>query len=172
MWSISAVPLYLWCMLLLPSAVVAICITVWRKWAYVPILSFSLATVITSIAESVYTVFVLNRLDEKFRYAPDAALEISLFGDAVIGFIAILAFGGSVAYYAQRGRQETASSIVVAALCGGIYASLPNVLDNWWQIQVSPFLWWIWILFIPVAAALLTVGKMSQSSTDRSLVLR
>jgi hypothetical protein len=38
MWRISAVPLYLWCMLLPPSAIVAICIAMQRKWAYLPII--------------------------------------------------------------------------------------------------------------------------------------
>src|SRR5260370_89107 len=128
MWSISAIPLYLWCMLLLPSAGVAIYVAVRRRWAYVPILSFSLATVVASIAESVYTVFVLKRFDEKFRHAPSVAVEISFFGDAVIGFIALLLFGGTVAFYARGGRQETARSVVVAALFGGIYATGPNVL--------------------------------------------
>lgn len=170
-WSISAVPLYLWFMLLLPSTVLATYIAVRRKWAYVPVLSFSLATVVASSAESVYTVFVLKRFDEKFRNAPDAALEISLFGDAVIGFIALLLFGGTVAYYALRGREATTSSIIMAMLFGGIYASLPNVLYLW-NIQAPPLLWWAWILSIPEAAALLTARQMKQSSADRFLVLR
>jgi hypothetical protein len=171
MWSISAVPLYLWFMLLLPSAVVANYIAVQRKWAYLPVLSFSLATVVASSAESAYGIFVLKRFDEKFRDAPGAALELSLFGDAVIGFIALLLFGGTVAYYALRGRQATASGIVLATLFGGIYASLPNVL-YWWGIQARALLWWIWILIMPLAAAFLTVRQMKQSTAARSLVPR
>jgi hypothetical protein len=76
----------------------------------------------------VYTVFVLKRFDEKFRHAPNAAVEISLFGDAVIGLIGLLLFGGTFAYIARQGRYKTVSSIILAALFGEIYATLPNVL--------------------------------------------
>jgi hypothetical protein len=38
-----------------------------------------------TIAASFYTVFVIKRVDEKFRYAPNAALELSSFGEAVVG---------------------------------------------------------------------------------------
>jgi hypothetical protein len=53
-------------MLLLPSAVVAICITMQRKWAYLPIIFFSRATVIALTVEGVHTVFVLKRLTRNF----------------------------------------------------------------------------------------------------------
>jgi hypothetical protein len=158
-------------MLLLPSAVVAVYILVWRRWRYAPVLSFSLTTVVVSSAESVYTVFVLKRFDEKFRHAPNAAVEISLFGDAITGWIGLLFFGGTFAYVARQGRYTTVSSIILAAVFGGIYATLPNVL-NWWHIEVSNLMQWIWIFVIPVAAALLTVRRMIQGRTERTPVPR
>ena len=72
MWNVERVPLYLWSMLLMPSASgLAVYAAVRRKLTFAAALSFSLATVITSIAESLYTVFVLKIFDSKFRYAPN-----------------------------------------------------------------------------------------------------
>jgi len=123
------------------------------------------------MAEGIYTVFGLKRFEEKFGYARDVALEISLFADAIVGFIALLLIGVTVAYNARRGKHGTASSIVVAALFGAVYTTLPSVL-YWLQIEPAALLWWIWIFFMPLAAALVTVRQMSLSSAERSLVLR
>jgi hypothetical protein len=49
MWKISAVPLYLWCMLLLPSVVVAIYVGVRRKWVCAPVPVFSLAAALSHL---------------------------------------------------------------------------------------------------------------------------
>ena len=134
MWHISAVPLDIWCMLLLPSAVVATYGVLRRRWSYAPILIFSLMNAVVSSAESVYTVFVLKRFDEKFRHAPDVALELALFGDAIIGFIGLLFFGGVLAYCVRKGRRVTIGSVIFAALFGGIYETLLDVL-YWRQLR-------------------------------------
>lgn len=168
---ISAIPPYLWCMQLLPSAIAVGYVAVRRKWSYAPILFFSLTTVVVSSAESVYNIFVLGRLDEKFRHTPNTALEIALFGDAIIGFIGLFFFGSVFAYCAGHGRRVTARSIIVAAFFGGIYETLPDQL-YWWRVKAPSIAWWIWILLMPVAAALFTVRQMAQSQTERAPVIR
>ena len=171
MWHISAIPPYLWCMLLLPSAIAVGYVALRRRWSYAPILFFSLTSVVVSSTESVYNVFVLGRFDEKFRHAPDAALELALFGDAIFGFIGLFVFGGVLAYCARHGRRVTARSIIVAAFFGGVYETLPDEL-YWWRVQAPLVAQWIWILLMPVAAALFTVRQMAQSQTDRAPVVR
>lgn len=171
MWHISAVPLYIWCMLLLPSALVATHVAFRRRWAYAPIVIFSLVNAFVSSTESVYTVFVLKRFDDKFRHAPDVALELALFGDAIIGFIGLFFFGSVLAYCARKGRRVTTGSVIFAALFGGMYESLLDVL-YWSRIEAPLLVVWIWILLMPVGAALLTVRLMAQGSTTRFIGAR
>ncbi len=156
-WIIRAIPLYLWCILLLPSAMAAIYVVVRRRWRYLPIPLFALTNVLVASAGTLYTIFVLNRFDAKFREAPNAAFEIDLFGDAAIALIGFLLFGSSLAYFGRRGRRVTTSSILTAALSGAVYATLPQFL-HWFHIQ--PLILWIWILLMPEAAAAVTIRKM------------
>jgi hypothetical protein len=114
---------------------------------------------------------VLKLVDDKFKHAPSAALELAFFGDAILGFIGLLLFGGTLAYCARQGRNVTARSIVAAALFGGIYATLLNEL-YWWHIEAPLLIDWIWILLMPVAAALLTTRQMVQNSAECLLALR
>jgi len=171
MWHISAVPLYIWCMLLLPSALVATQVAFRRRWAYAPIVIFSLVNAVVSSAESVYTVFVLKRFDDKFRHAPNAALELALFGDAIIGFIGLIFFGSVLAYCARKGRRVTTGSVIFAALFGGIYESLLDLL-YWSRIEAPLPVVWLWIFLVPVATALVTVRLMAQSPADRFIGAR
>ena len=164
----SAVPLYLWCMLLLPSAVAAIYVAVRRRWVYAPIPFFSITSVFTSSVESIYTVVILKRFDQKF--APKAALELSLFGDAVISLIGLIFFGSTLAYYARRSSRVTARSIVVAALSGAVYPTVLIVL-YWGHIQASLLIQWIWILLMPVAAAWLTFRQTAVQGSLHELPL-
>ena len=102
MWNVGRVPLYLYSMLLLPSALLAMYAAVRRKYFFGAVLSFSLATVIASITGSLCTVFVLKKFDSKFRYA----FELSLFGDAVVAFIGLVLFGATLVFILVRTRLE------------------------------------------------------------------
>jgi hypothetical protein len=75
------------------------------------------------------------------------------------------------AYCARQERRVTTGSIVVAAMFGGMYETLPDVL-YWWRFQPPLVVQWIWILLMPVAAALLTIRQMVQGPTDRVPVAR
>jgi hypothetical protein len=152
-------------MLLLPSAVLAIYAAVRRKSVFGLTLSFSMATVIASIAESAYTVYVMKKFDSKFRFAPDAAFELSLFGDAVVAFIGLLLFGATFTCYVRQAMHRT-GIIGLTALSGGIYATLPKAL-YWCDIAAPPLLWWIWTLLIPVASALLISRQVRQGHRNR-----
>ena len=132
-----------------------------RRSAYGPTLAFSLANVVVSIASSLYTIFVIKSVDEKFRHAPEAALEMELFITSIIGFIGLLLFGSTLAYRARRGWQQTMMSIGLAALFGGIYAILPDALYSW-HID-SLFIHWGWIVLMPVGAAWLTAEANGSS---------
>src|ERR1017187_3946478 len=102
MWRISAVPAYIWCLLLLPSALIAVLAALRRTYIWIFTLSFSLTAVAVAATESFYTVFVMERFDEKFRRAPGAAFELALFGDAVMALFGLLLFGGALALLTRR----------------------------------------------------------------------
>jgi hypothetical protein len=76
--------------------------------------------VIASITGCVYTVFVLNKFDSKFRYAPDVEFELSLFGDAVVALIGLFLFGAIIAFLTRQAAHGTVI-VLLAALFGGIY---------------------------------------------------
>ena len=166
MWNVGQIPLYLWLMLLLPRAVLAVYAAARRRSGFGPIgsiLSFSLAVAFASITESAYTVFVMKKFDGKFRDAPYAAVELSLFGDAVVAFIGLLLFGGTVLLL-RRHMPGTFTSIGLAALFGTIYPTLPNAV-YWCDVATPLVISWSWILITPVAAAFLS-RDMGRGRTD------
>jgi hypothetical protein len=165
MWNVGRIPPYLWSMLLLPSAVLAMCAAVWRKSFFRAVLSFSLATVFASMSGSFYTVFVMRKFDSKFRYAPDVAFELSVFGDAVVAVIGLLLFGATLAFHTRQAMYGTAL-LWLAALFGVIYATLPKAF-YWSNIRVPVIVWWIWTLLIPVAAAWLISRHVGQGRRER-----
>ncbi len=106
------VPMEIWGLLLLPSVLLAAVAALQRTYIWTVMLCFSLAVLTAAATESYYTIFVMKRFDEKFRYAPGEAFELALFGYAVLGIL------------------------------GGIYSTLPNVdLPNalfWILVVVIP----------------------------------
>ena len=103
---IDAVPAYIWFILVLPSAMVAIIASLQRTPIWILMLSFSLAAAAAAVTESFYTVVVIQRYDAKFRQAPEAALELALFGDAIIAPLGLMLFGGALALSKRKGRSS------------------------------------------------------------------
>jgi hypothetical protein len=148
----SAVPAYVWLILLIPSTLIGIVTTLSRTRIWLVALSFSLTTFAIAVAESYYTVVVMQRFDQKFRDAPEVALEISLFAEAVIGMIGVLLFGATLALFRGKDRALAPPSVYISVLMGGIYMILPNAVD----IPVALF--WIFAVFFPILSARLTLS--------------
>jgi hypothetical protein len=146
---VGAIPGYIWLMFLTPSAGIGIVGVLRRTLAWFVALSFSLTTIGVAIAEAFYTIFIKQQFDEKFREAPGAAYELSLFGDAVISILGVLLFGVTVA------RRW---SICIGSVLGAVYSTVPNVF--YWSlddIPIAPF--WIFAVFFPIVAARLTLHR-------------
>jgi hypothetical protein len=101
----------------------------------------------------------MGRFDEKFRYAPGAAFEISLVGVAVMGFLGALSFAGAVAFFTRRSLAPTGLGLGLASVFGGIYITLPEVL-YWRRVDTPAGLFWICVALFPIFAARLTLHRV------------
>jgi len=156
---VSAIPVYIWLMLLFPSVAIAVVGAIRRTAVWLVPLSFSLTTVIVAAAESFCTVFVMQRFDQKFRDAPGAAFELSLFGDAVIGMLGVLLFGSALALFRRKDLASAPRSIYIGSVLGGVYSTLPNVF-YWSRVDIPVVPFWIFALLFPILAARLTLQSM------------
>ena len=154
-----AVPMYIWGLLLLPSALIAALAAMRRTYIWAVMLCFSLAAVTAATTASYYTIFVMKRFDEKFRDAPGAAFELALFGDAIIGFPVVLLFGGALAFFTRKNLVPKPSGLYIASILGGVYATLPDVL-YWSRVDLPNVLFWILAVVFPITAARLTVRRI------------
>ena len=84
-----------------------------------------------------------------------------MFGDAVGAFIGLVLFGGTLVFLTRQDSLRT-STIYLAALLGGIYATLPKIF--YW----SDTYFWIWMLLMPVAAAWLVSQRTGQLVATRA----
>jgi hypothetical protein len=117
-------------------------------------LSFSLAAAVAAVTWSLYTVFVLQRFDAKFRQAPGVALELSLFGDAIIAPLGLLLFGGALALSKRQGFYSMSLGVTVSAILGGTFVIMPDVIYAY--IRTSGDLL-AWIILFPIISARLTL---------------
>jgi hypothetical protein len=155
---VGAIPGYIWLMFLTPSAGIGIVGVLRRTLVWFVALSFSLTTIGVAIAEGFYTVFIKQQFDEKFRQAPGAGYELSLFGDAAISILGMLLFGATIALLRRNELAPRRWSLCIASLLGAVYSTVPNVF--YWsldEIPIAPF--WIFALFFPILAARLTLHR-------------
>jgi hypothetical protein len=149
------VPAYIWCMLVLPSALVAIIASLRRTLIWRLMLAFSLAAAAAAITESFYTVVVLQRFDAKFRQAPGAALELALFCDAIIAPLGLMLFRGALALSKRKGFYSMSLGVTVSAILGGTFVIMPDVIYAY--IRTSGDILRAWIILFPIISARLTL---------------
>lgn len=155
------------CLLMLPSAVVAVFASLRRTYIWVLMFSFSLASAAAFFIESFYIVFVMERFDEKFRHAPDVAFELSLFGGAIIVLFGLLLFGGSLALSKRKAVHSIPLGVTVSAILGGLYVTTLSFIDAYARSTPVAFLR-AWVVLFPIISArltLLTVRRAAAAAT-------
>ena len=158
---VGAIPGYIWLILLTPSAGIGILGVLRRTLVWILVLSFSLTMVVVAVAESFYPIFIRQKFDDKFRQAPGAAFELSLFGDAVISLLGVLLFGVTVALLRRKELGPMRWSICIGSLLGAVYSTVPNVF-YWRQDNMPIALFWIFAVFFPIVAARLTLHRITR----------
>ena len=103
----------------------------------------------------------MKRFDQKFTYAPGEAFELALFGDAVLGILGVLLFGGALALLTRENYGPRPSGLYFASILGGIYSTLPN-------IDLPNALFWILVVAFPITAARLTIRRIGAENADSS----
>jgi hypothetical protein len=159
MWRISAVSAYTWCLLLGPSALIAVIAALRRASVWIFALSFSLTAVAVGAAEDYYMNFVVGPPDPKFRSAPGAAFELDLFGDAIITLLGVLLFGGSLALLTRKSFRSIGSGLYISAIFGSLYATMPLLLFVVAR-NYPVALYWAWAVVSPIIAVRLTLRRV------------
>lgn len=152
MWRISAVPTYVWWLLVLPCALVAVTAALRRTYVWRSTFLFSLVAVVLGAMGSYYQVFVMGHFDRKFQYAPEVAFEIDLFGDAIMALLGLLLFGGSLAFLTHKKFRPNALGEYVSAFLGGLYVIVPQLLAASIQNATS-WVFQAWLVIFPIIAA-------------------
>jgi hypothetical protein len=160
-------PAFISCLLVLPSALVAIIASLRRTPRWILMLSFSLAAAAAAVTESYYTVMVLQRFDAKFRHAPEAALELALFGDAIIAGLGQLLFGGALALSKRKGFYSMSLGVTVSAILGATFVIMPDVIYAY--IRTSGDILRAWIVLFPIISARLTLLAIRRNGSTQVL---
>jgi hypothetical protein len=159
-----------YCLLLLPSASIAIMAARRRTDNWMLMLVFSLTSVIMAAAESFFSVFVLKQFDPKFRYSPQSALELDLLWDAMMTFVGVCGFGASLPALARRTLRPRSFGVWLAAGLGGIYVTVPRV--SYALAGSTPTaLFWAWVILFPIISARITLRAI-RSHKSGSLAWR
>jgi hypothetical protein len=152
--------MWVWLMLLTPSAAIGVAAVLRRTSVWLLVLSFSLTTVVVALAESYYTVFILGRFDGLFRNSPGFAFWISVFSDAITSILGVLLFGVTV--WRLRPKEPTStssstrSSICAGSLLGAVY--ITGLYVFYWS-HIDTYVEPPWLLFFPVVAARLALHR-------------
>jgi hypothetical protein len=164
---INEVPAYIWCMLVLPTALVALIASIQRTPIWILMLSFSLAAAAAAVTESLYTVLVLQRFDAKFKQAPGVALELALFGDAIIAPLGLMLFGGALALSKRKGFYSISIGMTVSAILGGTFMIMPQA--DYAYIRTSGDFLLVWVVVFPIVSARLTLLAVRRSGSAQVL---
>jgi len=151
--------------ILIPPACLAIFALIRRTAPLILAFSYSISTACISLAETLYEIFVARSFDAKFQRAPTVALELSLLGDLVLSFLALVVFGCTLALAAKKNLRPGPFGYSLAALLGGLYMFLPWLVWSR-QAEAPQPLAWVWTLSAPVASALLTLRLVRARSGD------
>jgi hypothetical protein len=163
----NEVPAYIWCMLALPPALVAMIASLQRTPIWRLMLAFSLAAAVGAVTESCYTVVVLQRFDAKFRQAPGAALELAMFGDAIIAPLGLMLFGGALALSKRKGFYSMSLGVTVSAILGGAFVIMPGVIYAW--VRTSGDYIRAWMILFPIISARLTILAVRRGGSAQIL---
>ena len=119
------VSIYDWLPMVVPPLLLALVMAVWRTRVWALLIAFSWSAAGTAVAECVYDTLIAKRFDQKFQYAPAAALELSLLGAAGIVAIGLLLFGLVLA-----GKKELRAKLPIwlAGVVGALYTTVPWLL--------------------------------------------
>jgi hypothetical protein len=159
-----------YCLLLLPSASIAIMAARRRTDDWMLMLVFSLTSVVMAAAESFFSVFVLKQFDPKFRYSPQSALELDLLCDAMMTFVGVCVFSASLPVLARRTLRPRSLGVWLAAGLGGTYVTVPPV--SYALAGNTPTaLFWVWVILFPIISARMTLRTI-RSPKCGSLAVR